>query len=136
MANIGQISLMAANKYTPKQIQVLLFIKNFVEKNEYSPTYNEVAVHMGTKVASAWGHVNELVKKGAIQKAMGKYSSESRGIRIKDPEFAPDMSVAGRVQREINNGDERFKDFILEVADGIRSERSTDSSGAPGHPNN
>lgn len=130
----NQISLMAANKYTPRQVEVLQFIKKFVEQNEYSPTYNEIAVYMSTKVASAWGHVNELVKKGAIAKAMGKHSSESRGIRIKDPEFAPDMSVSGRVQRMISNGDEGFKDFILEVADGIREERTAGSTA--GNPNN
>lgn len=136
MADTEQISLMAANKYTPKQIKVMLFVKRFVEKNEYSPTYNEIANYMNTKVASAWGHVNELVKKGAIEKAMGKYSSESRGIRIKDSEFAPDMSVAGRVQRELTTGDERFKDFILEIADGIRTERSVPNPSASGHSDN
>lgn len=134
MANTNQISLMAANKYTPRQIVVLQFIRQFVEQHEYSPTYNEIAVHMNSKVASAWGHVNELVKKGAIAKAMGKHSSESRGIRIKDPEFVPDMTVPGRVKRMISNGDEQFKDFILEVADGIRAERAT-GSGA-GNPDN
>lgn len=135
MASTEQTSLMAANKYTPKQIQVMLFVKRFVEKNEYSPTYNEISIYMNTKVPSAWGHVNELVKKGAVERAMGKYSSESRGIRIKDPEFAPDMSVAGRVQREITNGDEGFKDFILEVADGIRTRRSEISASVSGHSN-
>ncbi|KKN70486.1 hypothetical protein LCGC14_0430640 [marine sediment metagenome] len=136
MANTEQISLMAANKYTPKQIKVMLFVKRFVENNEYSPTYNEIANYMNTKVASAWGHVNELVKKGAIEKAMGKYSSESRGIRLKDSEFAPDMSVVGRVQREIGGGDERFKDFILEAADGIRTSRAEVNPGSSGNSDN
>lgn len=63
---------------TPKQKQVLDFIKDFVKKNNYSPSLNEIARHFQKSVSTAQHFVEELGNRGFLQKT----DNIARGISM------------------------------------------------------
>lgn len=85
-------------KLTPRQTEILSFIKRCLEDNGYPPTRAEIAQELGFKSPNAAEeHLKALARKGAIEMTPGA----SRGIRI--PGFEPANSeeeglpVIGRV---------------------------------------
>lgn len=85
-------------KLTPRQAEILEFIKSCIEANGYPPTRAEIAQQLGFKSPNAAEeHLKALARKGAIEMTPGA----SRGIRI--PGFEPGQSeeqglpVIGRV---------------------------------------
>lgn len=102
--------------YTPKQLEVLVFIQQFIETKGNSPTYSEIGDHFGITSVSAWETLNALIKKGAVDKK--KY--EPRGLYIRDPKYQPVMTIRNKILALIEKGDRKFIEFLLETADGIR----------------
>lgn len=84
-------------KLTPRQSQILDFIKRCLEDNGYPPTRAEIAQELGFKSPNAAEeHLKALARKGAIEMTPGA----SRGIRIPDLEPATHESglpIIGRV---------------------------------------
>ncbi len=85
-------------KLTPRQAEILAFIKQCLEDNGYPPTRAEIALKLGFKSPNAAEeHLKALARKGAIEMTPGA----SRGIRI--PGFEPNaeevegLPVVGRV---------------------------------------
>ncbi|CAN7528725.1 transcriptional repressor LexA [Pseudomonas sp. LjRoot71] len=85
-------------KLTPRQAEILAFIKQCLEDNGYPPTRAEIALALGFKSPNAAEeHLKALARKGAIEMTPGA----SRGIRI--PGFEPNaeeeegLPVIGRV---------------------------------------
>lgn len=84
-------------KLTPRQAEILAFIKHCLEDNGYPPTRAEIAQALGFKSPNAAEeHLKALARKGAIEMTPGA----SRGIRI--PGFEPNneengLPVIGRV---------------------------------------
>ena len=85
-------------KLTPRQAEILAFIKECLESNGYPPTRAEIAIKLGFKSPNAAEeHLKALARKGAIEMTPGA----SRGIRI--PGFEPNtedeegLPVIGRV---------------------------------------
>ncbi len=85
-------------KLTPRQAEILAFIKRCLEDNGYPPTRAEIAQELGFKSPNAAeAHLKALARKGAIEMTPGA----SRGIRV--PGFEPGHSeedglpVIGRV---------------------------------------
>ncbi len=85
-------------KLTPRQTEILSFIKRCLEDNGYPPTRAEIAQELGFKSPNAAEeHLKALARKGAIEMTPGA----SRGIRI--PGFEPanneeeGLPVIGRV---------------------------------------
>ncbi|MBU3056014.1 transcriptional repressor LexA [Pseudomonas indica] len=85
-------------KLTPRQAEILAFIKRCLEDNGYPPTRAEIAQELGFKSPNAAEeHLKALARKGAIEMTPGA----SRGIRI--PGFEPNnneedgLPVIGRV---------------------------------------
>ena len=85
-------------KLTPRQAEILAFIKQCLEDNGYPPTRAEIALALGFKSPNAAEeHLKALARKGAIEMTPGA----SRGIRI--PGFEPaaneeeGLPVIGRV---------------------------------------
>ncbi len=71
-------------KLTPRQTEILAFIKRCLEDNGYPPTRAEIALELGFKSPNAAEeHLKALARKGAIKMTPGA----SRGIRI--PDFEP-----------------------------------------------
>ena len=84
-------------KLTPRQSEILAFIRSCLEANGYPPTRAEIAQKLGFKSPNAAEeHLKALARKGAIEMTPGA----SRGIRIPDyePSAAEDgLPVIGRV---------------------------------------
>lgn len=85
-------------KLTPRQAEILAFIKQCLEDHGYPPTRAEIAQKLGFKSPNAAEeHLKALARKGAIEMTPGA----SRGIRI--PGFEPNsdedegLPVIGRV---------------------------------------
>lgn len=86
-------------KLTPRQAEILAFIKRCLEDNGYPPTRAEIAQELGFKSPNAAEeHLKALARKGAIEMTPGA----SRGIRI--PGFEPkaatnedELPIIGRV---------------------------------------
>lgn len=77
-------------KLTPRQSEILAFIKRCLEENGYPPTRAEIAQELGFKSPNAAEeHLRALNKKGAIEMTPGA----SRGIRI--PGFEPAVEETG-----------------------------------------
>ena len=84
-------------KLTPRQAEILSFIKRCLEDNGYPPTRAEIAVELGFKSPNAAEeHLKALARKGAIEMTPGA----SRGIRIPGFETSNEeegLPVIGRV---------------------------------------
>ncbi|AYC33439.1 transcriptional repressor LexA [Pseudomonas cavernae] len=77
-------------KLTPRQTEILEFIKRCLEDNGYPPTRAEIAQELGFKSPNAAEeHLKALARKGAIEMTPGA----SRGIRI--PGFEPSSEEEG-----------------------------------------
>lgn len=77
-------------KLTPRQAEILAFIKRCLEDNGYPPTRAEIAQELGFKSPNAAEeHLKALARKGAIEMTPGA----SRGIRI--PGFEPGLEDEG-----------------------------------------
>lgn len=62
-----------------RQRQIVDFIAQYIQKNGYSPTLQEIANSLGvSSLATVHEHLNALVKKGVIK----KYDGAVRGIEI------------------------------------------------------
>ena len=73
----------ASMTITPKQKQVLDFIKNFVKRNDYSPSLHEIAGHFRKSISTAQHFVEELENRGFLQKT----ENISRGISTEVQQF-------------------------------------------------
>ena len=77
-------------KLTPRQTEILAFIKRCLEDNGYPPTRAEIAQELGFKSPNAAEeHLKALARKGAIEMT----PRASRGIRV--PDFEPAASENG-----------------------------------------
>ncbi|MGO8703256.1 MAG: transcriptional repressor LexA [Candidatus Brocadiia bacterium] len=66
---------------TPKQLNVLRFVRKFRDANEYAPTLEEIAREFGVSKITALQHLRALEKRGAIRRS--RY--QSRSIEISEP---------------------------------------------------
>jgi len=79
----------ALPRLTPRQRQVLDWIRSFIEANGMPPTRAEIAAGLGFSTpSSAEDHLQALAKKGALEIVPGA----SRGLRLKQ---IPGMPVQG-----------------------------------------
>lgn len=51
---------------TPRQAEILAFIKSYRAEHAYSPSNRDIAAHFGMSVRGAYDHVKALCKKGYI----------------------------------------------------------------------
>ena len=76
---------------TPRQAEVLAFIKSHIDDTGYPPTRADIAKELGFKSANASEeHLKALARKGAIEIIHGT----SRGIKLPESEGIP---IVGRV---------------------------------------
>jgi repressor LexA len=81
--------------YTPKQLQIMKFIRDYRREHQTSPTLEEIGNSMGVHRVTVHQHVAALVKKGALR----KLSQRSRSIEILDKDYLPrpTVKVLGRI---------------------------------------
>ena len=78
-------------KLTPRQNEVLDFIRSYIDETGYPPTRADIAQELGFKSANASEeHLKALARKGAIEMIPGT----SRGIKLPDTNGIP---IVGRV---------------------------------------
>jgi repressor LexA len=53
---------------TEKQQKIIKFIKDYIERNTYPPSYEEIANHFKVKKPSVFDHLNAIQKKGYLRK--------------------------------------------------------------------
>ena len=75
--------------YTPKQLQIMKFIRDYRRENSTSPTLEEIGTSLGVHRVTVHQHVAALVKKGAIR----KLPQRSRSIEILDKDYLPKPTV-------------------------------------------
>ena len=107
--------------YTPKQLQIMKFIRDYRRENHTSPTLEEIGVSLGVHRVTVHQHVAALVKKGAIR----KLPQRSRSIEILDREYLPDPTVrvlgkiaAGRPIEAVENPEPFTIDELLPIEPG------------------
>ena len=60
---------------TEKQIRVLRFFRDYRMEKGISPTLEEAAADIGVSKITVYEHLNQLIKKGAVQRAKAKARS-------------------------------------------------------------
>jgi len=64
---------------TEKQLKLFKFVKDYINKNTISPSYDEMTMAMGLKSKCGIAHkINQLEQRGWLKKLPGK----SRSIQI------------------------------------------------------
>lgn len=66
---------------TPRQSEILAFIREYLQTHGYSPSVRDVAVHFGLCINGAACHLVALQRKGAIVRGV----SVARSIRVVNP---------------------------------------------------
>ncbi|KAF0241285.1 MAG: repressor [Planctomycetota bacterium] len=65
---------------TPKQLNILKFIQGFTETNQYSPTLQEIADHIGVSKITILDHLRALERRGIIRRQ--RYLSRSIEVTV------------------------------------------------------
>ncbi len=71
---------------TPRQLDVLVAIRNYRHLHGYSPTMQELADEIGVSKVTVFEHVEALIKKGALVREPNK----ARSLSIADGIAVPD----------------------------------------------
>jgi len=71
---------------TPRQLEIVRFIRDYVAEHEIPPTMQEIADHLGVSRPTVFEHIEALEARGAIRRRR----TISRGIELA-PELAAEM---------------------------------------------
>jgi repressor LexA len=107
--------------YTPKQLQIMNFIRDYRTTHHTSPTLEEIGESLGVHRVTVHQHVAALVKKGAIR----KLPQRSRSIEILDRAYLPEATVpvlgriaAGRPIEAMEDTEQYTLEELLPIAPG------------------
>jgi repressor LexA len=75
---------------TPRQLEIVKFIRTFVEEHEYAPTMQEIADHLGVSRPTVFEHIEALEARGAIKK---RQRVRSRAIELAQELLSPPREV-------------------------------------------
>ena len=83
---------------TPKQLRVLIFIRDFTHARGYAPTMQELADEFGVSKVTVFEHIGALQKKGYLRRSRHK----ARSLRLREGIEFPDeratrLPLAGRI---------------------------------------
>lgn len=84
---------------TPRQMEILTFIRDYRDRHGYSPTMQEIGDSLGLTKVTVFEHVGALVRKGLLLRG-AKHSARSLQISPKAsfPEDRPtQLPLAGRI---------------------------------------
>ncbi|MCH3916885.1 MAG: hypothetical protein LKE40_05385 [Spirochaetia bacterium] len=70
---------------TPRQKEILEYIRDFIRENEFSPSTRDISEHFHFSVKAAYDHLQALESKSLISSIPGI----SRSVKIIDPQFSP-----------------------------------------------
>jgi len=80
---------------TPRQLEIVRFIRDYVAEHDYAPTYQEIADHLGVSRPTVFEHIEALQAKGALRRER----TRSRAIILSAEvaEVAPKWPLLGRI---------------------------------------
>jgi SOS-response transcriptional repressor LexA len=112
---------------TKKQQELLTFIEAFIAEHGYSPSYREIMTGLNyTSVATVSLHVNNLIRRGHLQKR----DRSARSLEVVKPHLKPEVQVA---VKQLKTGEEKWlvdkvELFFKEVESAVRpGEKQLDS---------
>jgi repressor LexA len=84
---------------TPKQLKILIVIRDFRVRNGYSPTMQELADQLSVSKVTIFEHVEALEKKGLILRARNKARSleVSPEVKLPDESKATSYPIVGTI---------------------------------------
>jgi repressor LexA len=86
---------------TPKQLQVLRFIRDFRATHSLSPTIDEIAAALGVSKITVHEHLGHLQRKGAIQREKAKARAidllQDPDARCPSPSTDSTLSILGTI---------------------------------------
>ncbi len=83
---------------TPRQLEILRFIRDYRTRNGYSPTMQEIAGLLGVNKVTVFEHVESLVKKGFLRRLPFKARSLILSEQVRfDDESGTEMPLVGYI---------------------------------------
>jgi repressor LexA len=74
---------------TPRQLEIVKFIRAYAEEHEYVPTMQEIADHLGVSRPTVFEHIEALEARGAIKRQRAK----SRALELAPELLSPPREV-------------------------------------------
>jgi repressor LexA len=83
---------------TPRQTAILTFVRDYIHKNGYSPTYDEIAAEFDISKVTVFEHLSILESRGLVRRDRHK----ARSLRLADHLELPDerpgcLPMVGRI---------------------------------------
>jgi len=80
---------------TPRQLEIVRFIRDYIAERDYAPTYQEIADHLGVSRPTVFEHIEALQSKGALTRE----PTRSRAIILAEElkETTPQWPLMGRI---------------------------------------
>ncbi|MDY7011173.1 MAG: transcriptional repressor LexA [Planctomycetota bacterium] len=78
---------------TPRQMEILLFVRDYCARHGYSPTMQEIGNHLHVSRVTVFEHIGALEKKGLLRRGL-KHSA--RSLQLSDDVVFPDGPRPGR----------------------------------------
>jgi len=83
---------------TPRQTQILTFVRDYTHKNGYSPTYDEIAAEFGISKVTVFEHLTILEEQGLISRDRHKARSLQLADHLELPDEKPScIRLLGRI---------------------------------------
>jgi len=115
---------------TPRQAEILTYVRDYTHKNGYSPTYDEIAARFGISKVTVFEHLTTLEERGLVHREKHKARSLRLASHLQLPDDRPTcLPLVGRIaagapieaieDREIIDLESLFSSehglFVLEV---------------------
>lgn len=83
---------------TPRQAEILTFVRDYIHKNGYSPTYDEIAAHFGITKVTVFEHLTTLGSRGLVHHEKHKARSLQLASHLELPDDRPScLRLVGRI---------------------------------------
>jgi repressor LexA len=83
---------------TPRQTQILTFVRDYTHKNGYSPTYDEIAEAFGISKVTVFEHLTILEERGLLRRDRYKARSLQLADQLQLPDEKPScIRLLGRI---------------------------------------
>lgn len=83
---------------TPRQTEILTFVRNYAHKHGYSPTYEEIATEFGISKVTVFEHLATLQERGLLRREKHKARSLYLAEHLELPDDRPScLPLVGRI---------------------------------------
>jgi len=83
---------------TPRQSQILTYVRDYIRENGYSPTLQEIGDHLDISKVTVFEHLTTLEERGLIERDRHKARSLILSNHLELPDERPSMlPLAGRI---------------------------------------